>query len=298
MNSRRRNRIRHGNYIAAPDERPERDASEAAATVEPDNAAFVTAPNGRFGRVVSGFKILVGVTSVLGLAVGIGWSVYRYAVNAPAFAITRIEVEGAVHLSDTKVAELAGIRSGQNLFRVDIDRAEQKLLGDPWIVQAKVRHQLPDGVRIDIAEREARAIAVIEERPYLVSPDGLPFKTIEPGDPHDLPFVTGVSLANLARDATRERERLSRALEVLRQYERIELSRIHPPQEVHLSPSGQVTLMVGKAGIALELGAGSWQKKLMMAARVIGRLQAQRRLPEIVFLDNQAHPERVVARLK
>jgi cell division protein FtsQ len=298
MSSRRRNRIRHGNHVVAPDERPRRDASESGAVVGSDVVGSVAASDGRFGRIVSGFKILIGVISVLGLAVGIGWSVYRYAVNAPAFAVTRIKVEGSVRLADAKAAELAGIRSGQNLFRVDIDRAEHKLLGDPWIVQAKVRRELPDGVRIEIAEREARAIAVIEERLYLVSPDGLPFKAIEAGDPHDLPFVTGVSLANLARDAARERERLSRALEVLRLYDRIELSRIYPAQEVHLSPSGQVTLTVGKAGISLELGEGPWQKKLMMAARVIGRLQAERRLPEIVFLDNQAHPERVVARLR
>jgi len=298
MSSGRRNRIRHGNYVAAPDEGLRRGAPEAGAKVETDVVASVATPNGRFGRAVAGFKILIGVSSVLGLAFGIGWSVYRYAVNAPAFAVTRIEVEGSLHLSDTQIAELAGIRSGQNLFRVDIDRAEQQLLGNPWIVQAKVRRQLPDGVSIEIAERQAHAIAVIEGRLYLVSPDGSPFKTIEPGDPRDLPFVTGVSLANLARDAGRERERLSRALEVLRQYERIELSRIYPAQEVHLSPSGQVTLTVGKAGIALELGEGPWQKRLMMAARVIGRLQRQGRLPEIVFLDNRAHPERVVARLK
>jgi cell division protein FtsQ len=298
MSSRRRNRIRHGSYVAAPDERPERNAVEDAAQVETEAGASLAAPNGRLGRLVSGFKILIGVTSVLGLAAGIGWSVYRYAVHAPAFAVTRIEIEGSVHLSDTQIAELAGIRNGQNLFRVDIDQAEQKLLANPWIVQAKVRRQLPDGVSIDVAEREARAIAIIEERLYLVSPDGLPFKPLEPGDPRDLPFVTGISLTGLARDAARERERLSRALEVLKQYERIELSRIHPAQEVHLSPSGQVTLTVGKAGIALELGEGPWPKKLMMAGRVIGRLQGQRRLPEIVFLDNQAHPERVVARLK
>lgn len=291
-----RHRIRHGNYVAAPDERPPRDDGDNRA--DAGAGASATVPTGRLGSLFSGLKILVGVTSVLGLSGGIGWSVYRYAVNAPAFAVTRIEVEGAVHFSDAKVTERAGLRSGQNLFRVDVQGAEHKLLQDPWVTSAKVRREPPDGLRVVITEREAKAIAVIEERLYLVSSDGLPFKPIAAGDPYDLPYVTGVSLANLARDTGRERERLTRALEALRQYDRIELSRIYPAQEVALSPSGQVTLMVGKVGIALELGAGPWQKKLMMAARVIGRLQSQRRLPEIVFLDNPSHPERVVARLK
>jgi len=115
--------------------------------------------------------------------------------------------------------------------------------------------------------------------------------------------ITGLSEENLAADRVRELERLAMALTVLRQYARLPLSRSNPAQEVGLQPSGGVTLVVGTPPISLELGeardsAGAWRKKLLMAARVYAKLQARGQRAGIIFLDNSAHPERVVARMR
>ena len=67
---------------------------------------------------------------------------------------------------------------------------------------------------------------------------------------------------------------------------------------MHLADSGDVTLTVGKEGIALELGQGPFRRKLLMAEEVTGALRRKGRTPGIVFLDNRAHPERVVVRMK
>ena len=48
----------------------------------------------------------------------------------------------------------------------------------------------------------------------------------------------------------------------------------------------------------LHLGAGPFRQKLMMAARIMAKLQATGELPGIIFLDNQARPERVVVRMR
>jgi cell division protein FtsQ len=85
---------------------------------------------------------------------------------------------------------------------------------------------------------------------------------------------------------------------VLRVYERIPLSKTYPPQELHLEASGDMVLTVGKAGIALYLGNGPFRKKLLMAERVMGQLAPKGKAPGLVFLDNKAHPERVVVRMR
>jgi cell division protein FtsQ len=54
---------------------------------------------------------------------------------------------------------------------------------------------------------------------------------------------------------------------------------------------------VGHKGIALYLGFGPWSKKFAIAERIFAKLQAQRSTPSFVFLDNRAHPERVVVRV-
>jgi cell division protein FtsQ len=248
--------------------------------------------------VLTVLKILAGVTTVLALAGGVGWGLYRFAVTSPHFGLARITVEGSARRSDATIIERAGLRLGQNVFRIDLAAAERRLLEDPWIRTIRLRRELPDGLRIELSEREAQAIAVIGERLYLVTPEGLPFKELGSEDPDDRPFVTGVSEANMARDPARERDRIAKALEMLRQYERLPTSRVHPPQEVHITRPGQLVLTVGRSGITLYLGRGPWRKRLLMAAKVIAQARRHGRVPGIVFLDNEAHPERVVARMR
>ena len=136
------------------------------------------------------------------------------------------------------------------------------------------------------------------EHLYLVTRTGETFKEVENGDPYDLPLITGISAQSLSRDRAGEASRIRTALEVLSTYGKLAPSRVHPAEEVHLTDGGQVVLTVGKSGITLHLGKGPWTKKLLMAERVLGKTAAQGRTPGIVFLDNEANPERVVVRMR
>jgi cell division protein FtsQ len=100
------------------------------------------------------------------------------------------------------------------------------------------------------------------------------------------------------RDRERELDRVREGLEVLEQYGRVPLSKTQPVQEVHLADSGDVTLTAGKEGITFELGKDAYRRKLLMGEQVVGEMRRKGRSPGIVFLDNQAHPERVVVRMK
>ena len=111
-------------------------------------------------------------------------------------------------------------------------------------------------------------------------------------------MITGVSLDEPGREPAIERRRIATGLEVLRHYERTSVARIQPAQEVHLTPGGEVVLIIGKQALALHLGTGPWAKKLAMAERVLGKLQGRKGSVANVFLDNRAHPERVVVRMR
>lgn len=288
----------HGEHLRAPDEQYAAQESPSpgpvSAQLDPGRSSVLSDPGGVF----TGLKILLGVATVLSISGLIAWGVYRYAVTSPRFAVSEITIEGAVRLTEARVREHAGIKLGENLFRLDPQAIERKLLEEPWIQEARVQRDLPDELSIELVERESQAVAVIGDALYLVTGEGLPFKKLQGNDPHDLPFVTGVEASDLGHAGGRGHGHLLRALEVLRHYRRIELSRSHPPQEVHVSRSGQVTLTVGKAGIALHLGDGPWPQKLLMAARVISKAQRQGAVPGIVFLDNRAHAERAVVRMR
>lgn len=243
-------------------------------------------------------KLGVGMVAVVGASLAIAWGVHRFALTSPRFAIQQFDVEGNQRFSDRTVARRAGVEAGQNLFAVDVDQVEQSLLADPWVRSAKATRELPHTLRIELAERRAAAIAVLGGELYLVTPGGEPFKVIDDRDPDDLPVVTGVSPRRLRLDRAREIERLAAAMEVLRHYATLPLGRVYPPQEVHLGLDGTVTLTVGSDPITIHLGTGPWRQRLMMAARVIGKIRVRGETPGIVFLDNQAHTERVVVRMR
>lgn len=292
----------HGATVVAPDEGFVPGESPPPAPVAPargKRASSIPPEPRKLGSVLwSALKLASGLLVVVGTALAVAWSVHRYALTSPRFAIREIELDGGGRVSLADVKKQAGVDVGTNIFAFDTERATQKLLENPWIEQAKLSRKLPSTLRVELTLREAAAMAVIADKLYLVTRGGEPFKQIEPDDPRDLPVITGVSIENLARDRAREVERLKTALEVLRQYERLPLSRTYPAEGVHLADSGDVTLTVGKEGIALELGQGPFRRKLLMAEEVTGALRRKGRTPGIVFLDNRAHPERVVVRMK
>ena len=76
------------------------------------------------------------------------------------------------------------------------------------------------------------------------------------------------------------------------------MSRVYAAQEVHLSDGGHVTMTVGKEGVVLALGSNGLRQRLLMAERVVQEMRSGGRTPGIVFADNQAHPERVVVRMR
>ncbi len=254
------------------------------------------------GRVLqslwSAIKLASGVLVVVAASVAVAWGAHRYALSTPRFAIQKLDIRGSRRLGQQQIEQLAGIRVGQNIFALDTAAAEHRLLSDPWVKEVKITRQLPGTLRVELSEREARAVASIDNSLYLLTRTGEPFKQLGPGDPYDLPVVTGVTADNLARDRQGAIRRIGVALDVLENYDRIPLSRTYPAEEIHLMDGGGVVLTIGKDGVTLELGHGPWRKKLLMAAQVIGKLRAKGQRPGIVFLDNQAHPERVVVRMR
>ncbi len=271
-----------------------------------DNRRTVVADHFEYSRTSGGdlraipstlLRMLWGVIVVVGIAVGVTWGAYRYTTTSPRFAVKDVQVNGLVRTSHDTILQMSGVALGDNLFRLNLDHIEARLLKNPWIRDAHVARKLPSTLRVDLEEREATAIAVMAEHLFLVTHLGEAFKEAASDDPSDLPSITGVTVEDSPRDPALEKQRLSTALEVLHHYSQVRLSRIYPAQEVHLTPGGEVVLMVGPKGMALYLGFGPWPKKLSLAERVFAKLQAQRSTPSLVFLDNRAHPERVVVRV-
>jgi cell division protein FtsQ len=295
----------HGSSIAAPSEGYAAGESPAPGPVQAKGTragrgegADLSGPRSALALLWSAVKLASGLAVVVGASLAVAWSAHHYALTSPRFAIHTVDLVGAKRSTLDQVKAESGVNVGDNIFALDTDLAERKLLENPWISEVKVTRRLPSTLRVELSEREAAAVVALADHVYLVTREGVPFKEIQPGDPYDLPLITGASPENLARDRAREVERIQTGLEVLHQYERVPLSKVYPAEEVHLADAGDVTLTAGKDGVTLELGTGPWRKKLLMAEEVVGELRKKGRTPGTVFLDNTSHPERVVVRMR
>ena len=80
-------------------------------------------------------KLGLGVLLVVGASVLVAWGAHRYALTSPRFAVRQIEVKGGKRKTEEQIAQVAGIKRGANVFAVDTNQVEQKLLSDPWAKQ-------------------------------------------------------------------------------------------------------------------------------------------------------------------
>ena len=91
---------------------------------------------------------------------------------------------------------------------------------------------------------------------------------------------------------------VKRALDVADDAERSGLAKRYPIQELHLEKDGSLVVTIGKEAVALHLGMPPYRDKIEEASRVLFEVSRRKASAAVVFLDNSAHPERVVVRMR
>lgn len=250
------------------------------------------------GRFWSTVQLIAGVIVVLSASIAVAWGARRYVTTSPRFAVRTVAVGGTQRRSAEHVATLAGASIGKNVFSVDPATAEAAILADPWIERAKVLRTLPGTIEITITEREAHAVCTIGDELYLVTRDGDIFKKAEGEDPVDLPVITGVLPQQIAKDRAGVLLANKRLLDVAEDLEKVGVARRYPIQELHVGTDGSLVVTIGKEAILLHFGHPPYREKIEQASRVLSEVARRKASASVVFLDNDAHPERVVVRMK
>lgn len=218
---------------------------------------------------------------------------HRWLTHTPQLGARTIEITGSSRVAREEVLTAARLSLGSNVLAVDLERASRLIERLPWVARATVTRQLPDTLRVAIEERVPAALVAVGGL-YLASADGTLFKRAEPGDPVDLPVVTG-----LARESFRERpdgarEQVRDALALMGDLESAQLGSSSRLQEVHRDDTGDLSVMLG--GTYIWLGRGPYRSKLSRLRVVIGELRRHGLEASEVHLESDRHPERVTVR--
>jgi cell division protein FtsQ len=243
----------------------------------------------------TGKLALVAIT-VVGIG-AVGQLGERHVRTSPAFAARTITVEGQERLSEEDILRAAGLELGQNVFEVPPEIAQARLLRHPWVAEAIVQRRLPGTFHVKVREHQASALIWLD-RLYLVGEDATLFKSVEPGDPVDLPVVTGVDVKRFTSDRARRSSLLLEVVAVLHDYRAAGLFRREPIAEIHVEADDTLSLYVGDDATEVRLGHGPYRSKLRKLRTVLDRLEAREARPAYVYLDNVRRPDRVTVRLR
>ncbi len=267
---------------------------------EPDTRPPGSIPvrgEGWAGRVASALGTALGVALVVGASAGAAWMARRHVTTSPRFSVAFIQVAGNERRPTEAIIAESGIVVGSNVFSVDLDSVRAAILADPWISEASLSRRLPRTILVQVTERRAAAIVALGDM-LLATGDGDPFKRLEPGDPLDLPLISGLTPEGVAEDREGARRSIRRGIDLASEYGHGPLAKRAPLEEVHIDSGGACTLVVGRPGMQIDLGGPPFRGKLDEVARVVSELDKRRVQAAAIMLDNDARPERVVARLR
>ena len=116
---------------------------------------------------------------------------YTAVIHYKGFNAKHVGVTGQSRLTEEMVLRQAGIYPGENIFKVNLSVARQRLLTLPWIQKAEVVRELPDKIQIRIHEHEPMAIVDMNTK-YLMNTEGDIFKHVG-GEKDELPIISGLS---------------------------------------------------------------------------------------------------------
>lgn len=195
------------------------------------------------------------------------WGVVR---RHPYFAVREIVVRRTGHLAPEAIRAAAGVEPGTSIWDVDTAAAEARLRRTPWVRSARVRRELPGRVVIQVhAFRPVAILALADPGParfHYLAAGGRIFAPVGSGDPHDLPYVTGLSAADLA--GAGGQRAIRRALHLLRLAARAPEG-LGAVSEVHVVPAHGLTLFAERLRVPIEMGWARFEEKLARLGRVL-----------------------------
>lgn len=131
------------------------------------------ARSGRLRAIFSALFVFgVALGSLYGVWQGGQWVIREFVLKNESLALRKIEIETDGRISREQIREWSGVRMGDNLLAVPLNRVRRDLEMVPIIREAAIERVLPDTLRIRVTERKALAQVTV----YQPGPEGVPFE--------------------------------------------------------------------------------------------------------------------------
>jgi cell division protein FtsQ len=226
----------------------------------------------------------IGVVAIFGLVALVG---YRAAASAEFFQVRKVEMRGAVRASNDEIkASVLRDVAATGVWRADLEAVSKHLEHLPWVRTAVVTRVLPDGIRVRITERQPRAVVRTGSGRFIwVDDDAVYLGEMSPTDQVPTFFLRGWSEEQTAQAQADNRQRVTRFLELQREWDAQSLS--ERVSEVNLQDLRDVRVQLAgdDSQIEVRLGGQDQAKRLQNALNVLDAQRQTSRGPLISYID-------------
>jgi cell division septal protein FtsQ len=209
--------------------------------------------------------------------------------------VARVRVQGNRIVPTSAVLELAGVPRGAKLFDLDLTAIHQRVKKNPFVGDVVVQRNLPEGVDIQIVEREPIAVLSVGTL-YYIDADGMVLPLVRSDEVLDLPVVTGdVPAQECTPGKTMRRASVHEALRLLTTAQELSEGLPRRISEVHVRPDGDLIVYTAEFGVPVVFGQGDLAPKLVKLEAFWKEIVSNRGALELASLDVRFQ-DRVIAR--
>jgi len=216
-----------------------------------------------------------------------GWHGYLWLTRAEAFQIAGVDVKGVREVSDDEVRALAGLFTGQNIFRVDLAGATRRALANPWVSDVRIERSLPNRISIAITERTPRAVLQAANGRFLIDHDAVVIAPAGAGNAAGLPTIAVRDYRAVPRCAVTG-DGMASGLELLDQ---LRQRGGWDPAAVTVRADSAETVAILYAGHEFRMGSGNYNEKLRRLGEIVTDMNTRR----LAYTYVELRPERQAA---
>jgi cell division protein FtsQ len=248
--------------------------------------------NGRSRTAGTGFKHIVRqvITVVMISAFGLmAWKACQILLHAETFQIAGVDVKGAKQVSEADLREIAGVFTGQNIFRVDLEAPVRRAQANPWVKDVRIYRRLPNRISMVITERTAFALLDTGAGLYVMDKEGIVTERLvkEKASAWQLPVVA-IRQSRVRPGEQVTCEGLAESMVLITEIAERGGWRMN---EVTIKAESPEALSVLYADHEFKIGTGNYPEKLRRLAEILA--DGTQRGMEIAYVD--LRPERQAA---
>ncbi|GAB4337576.1 MAG: hypothetical protein Kow0099_11040 [Candidatus Abyssubacteria bacterium] len=222
---------------------------------------------------VAGVKLGVAMVLLIGLAA----AARNYLYTSSHFAVHHIGVTGNAHVRAQTIIRASGISEGCNIFKVDLIESAAAIENIPRIRSARIRRMPPDEIYIEVTERQPLAL-VLSRKLLYVDEDARVLDEYDPTHTLDAPIISGTPLSGVKVGDTVKEERFSRALEIVKAINQLDLASHLQISEINIDNPAGIVLVAERSGATIILGLDDLEAKMWRLAKVAEAIEQSEHL--------------------